>query len=138
MIDNEKMIENSVEYQEVYRRGYIDGQNAMLKYCEKQLRDAYLQKPIVLKISEGEEYINRNADDVRLILWCDGWNFCREAQVLRLAKNMPTIEEILEIIYNCIKGSEVWNMLNGKVDLIPLASAIHKAYEKRLKGEDNV
>ena len=35
-------------------------------------------------------------------------------------------DEILDILYNCIKGSKVWEMLNGKVDLIPIANAIAK------------
>jgi len=39
-------------------------------------------------------------------------------------------DEILDILYNCIKGSKVWEMLNGKVDLIPIAKAISQRLDK--------
>jgi len=42
----------SIEYQKGYQDGFKEGQTQMFKLFEKQLRLAYMSRPIVIKILE--------------------------------------------------------------------------------------
>lgn len=61
-----------------------------------------------------------------------------DQKIVGLWEGLPRAEEIVDILHDCIKGSKVWEMMNGRIDLIPLATAIFKRIQEGENDKEKI